>query len=213
MSVVEWVVLVVVIAGTVIALFGWDRYRGKRKGVGDSSASQPTGEVFIDPETGRRMRVWDDHGVPDLVVPEQPWRRVGPPLRLDNGAHRVEAPHRPEQQQLPNVEALDRFGESEQRQPPQHQVRRGNEAAAPLKAGDDGQGTKAGPEPERPQHDIRELAGHAKQAVRGGGGGDEDKDHLVVGPAHTPAPSRGPSCQVVARAHRVQPDQPHGVYH
>ena len=60
MSVVEWVVLVVVIAGTVIALFGWDRYRGKRKGVGDSSASQPTGEVFIDPETGRRMRVWYD---------------------------------------------------------------------------------------------------------------------------------------------------------
>jgi hypothetical protein len=60
MSAVEWVVLVVVIAGIVIALFGWDRYRGKRKGGGDSSASQPTGEVFLDPETGRRMRVWYD---------------------------------------------------------------------------------------------------------------------------------------------------------
>ena len=60
MSIPEWIVLVVVIAGIVIALFGWDRYRGKRKGVGNGGASQPTGEVFIDPETGRRMRVWYD---------------------------------------------------------------------------------------------------------------------------------------------------------
>ena len=60
MSVVEWVVLAVVVAGIVIALFGWDRYRGKRKGAGDGSASQPTSEVFIDPATGRRMRVWYD---------------------------------------------------------------------------------------------------------------------------------------------------------
>jgi hypothetical protein len=56
---VEWVVLAVVVVGIVIALFGWDRYRGKQKGAG-SGASQPTGEVFIDPETGRRMRVWYD---------------------------------------------------------------------------------------------------------------------------------------------------------
>ena len=60
MSIPEWIVLVVVIAGIVIALFGWDRYRGKRKGAGNGSASQPTGEVFIDPETGRTMRVWYD---------------------------------------------------------------------------------------------------------------------------------------------------------
>ncbi len=59
MSPIEWVVLVVVVAGIVIALFGWDRYRGKRKGAGGGSA-QPTGEVFLDPETGRRMRVWYD---------------------------------------------------------------------------------------------------------------------------------------------------------
>ncbi len=58
MGVVEWVVLAVVIAGIVIALFGWDRYRGNRNTAGDDSASQPTTEVFIDPETGRRMRVW-----------------------------------------------------------------------------------------------------------------------------------------------------------
>jgi hypothetical protein len=60
MGIVRWVVLVIVIAGIVIALLGWDRYRGKRKDVGDGSASQATDEVFIDPETGRRMRVWYD---------------------------------------------------------------------------------------------------------------------------------------------------------
>lgn len=60
MSIVDWVVIVVVAAGIVIALFGWDRYRGSRKGAGDGSASQPTNEVFTDPDTGRRMRVWYD---------------------------------------------------------------------------------------------------------------------------------------------------------
>jgi len=44
--------------GIVIALFGWDRYRGSRKSVGEASAAQPTDEAFIDPETGKRMRVW-----------------------------------------------------------------------------------------------------------------------------------------------------------
>jgi len=60
MNIVELVLLVVVIAGIVIALFGWDRYRGNRKGVSNSSASQSSIELFIDPETGRRMRVWYD---------------------------------------------------------------------------------------------------------------------------------------------------------
>jgi hypothetical protein len=58
MNIVELVLLVVVIAGIVIALFGWDRYRGNRKSASTGSASQPTSEVFINPETGRRMRVW-----------------------------------------------------------------------------------------------------------------------------------------------------------
>lgn len=61
MSIVDWVVLVVVIVGIVIALFGWDRYRGHRKIV-SSDSSQQTDEVFIDPDTGRRMRVWYDPG-------------------------------------------------------------------------------------------------------------------------------------------------------
>ena len=59
MRVVELVILVVVIVGIVVALFGWDRYRRKPP-AGDSSSAQPTDEVFIDPETGRRMRVWYD---------------------------------------------------------------------------------------------------------------------------------------------------------
>ncbi len=52
------IVAVVVVAGIVIALFGWDRYRGSRKTPGEGDPAQPTGEVFVDPATGRRMRVW-----------------------------------------------------------------------------------------------------------------------------------------------------------
>jgi hypothetical protein len=60
MSIPEWVVLAVVIAGIVIALFGWDRYRGSRKAAGTRNGPRPTDEVFIDPETGHRTRVWYD---------------------------------------------------------------------------------------------------------------------------------------------------------
>ena len=60
MSPVEWILLIVVIVGILIALFGWDRYRGKRPGADSGSSSQPTAEIFVDPETGRRMRVWYD---------------------------------------------------------------------------------------------------------------------------------------------------------
>ena len=60
MNVVEWVIIAVVIVGVVIALFGWDRYRGSRKSASNGQSSQPTDEVFIDPGTGRRMRVWYD---------------------------------------------------------------------------------------------------------------------------------------------------------
>ena len=62
MHVVEWVILAVVVAGIVIALFGWDRYRGNRTTADADGASQPTSEAFIDPDTGRRMRVWYDPG-------------------------------------------------------------------------------------------------------------------------------------------------------
>lgn len=59
MHVTGWIILVIVIVGVVIALFGWDRYHGSRKST-SGSAAQPTDEVFIDPETGHRMRVWYD---------------------------------------------------------------------------------------------------------------------------------------------------------
>ncbi|MGC1183983.1 MAG: hypothetical protein WBA31_02375 [Candidatus Dormiibacterota bacterium] len=60
MGVVEVVILVVVVAGIVIALFGWDRYRGDRGSASTGSAAQPTDEIFLDPDTGQRMRVWFD---------------------------------------------------------------------------------------------------------------------------------------------------------
>jgi hypothetical protein len=60
MHVLEWVILAIVVVGIVIALFGWDRYRGSRKPAGQTSAARPTEEVFVDPQTGKRMRVWYD---------------------------------------------------------------------------------------------------------------------------------------------------------
>lgn len=62
MSPTDWVIIAIVVVGIVIALFGWDRYRGgaaHRAGAADGTA-RPTDEVFIDPESGRRMRVWYD---------------------------------------------------------------------------------------------------------------------------------------------------------
>lgn len=59
MSVTGWVIIAIVIIGVVTALFGLDRYRGSRKS-SSGSAAQPTDEVFIDTETGRKMRVWYD---------------------------------------------------------------------------------------------------------------------------------------------------------
>jgi len=59
MSVTNWILIVIVIVGIVAALLGLDRYRGSRKSASGSTA-EPTDEVFIDPETGRTMRVWYD---------------------------------------------------------------------------------------------------------------------------------------------------------
>jgi hypothetical protein len=42
MSVTGWVIIVIVVAGIVIALFGWDRYRGDRKGPGDDAPGRRT---------------------------------------------------------------------------------------------------------------------------------------------------------------------------
>lgn len=60
MSVTSWVIIAIVIVGIVTALFGLDRYHGSRKKSTSGGTAQPTDEVFIDPETGRKMRVWYD---------------------------------------------------------------------------------------------------------------------------------------------------------
>ena len=65
MHAVEWVILAVVVLGIVIAIFGWDRYRGNRRSADTGSRSEPTSEVFIDPSTGQRMRVWYDPATGD----------------------------------------------------------------------------------------------------------------------------------------------------
>ena len=52
------IVAVVVGVGVVVALFGWDRYRATRTATG--GRLEPTGELFVDPDSGRRMRVWYD---------------------------------------------------------------------------------------------------------------------------------------------------------
>jgi protein gp37 len=57
-TVVLVVVLVVVLGGAVIAILGWDRYRGAGQKAG--GGAQATDEVFIDPSSGQRMRVWFD---------------------------------------------------------------------------------------------------------------------------------------------------------
>jgi hypothetical protein len=60
MGATGWIIIVVVVVGVIFAAFGWDRYRGSRKSGGDGPGPKPTTEVFIDPSTGQRMRVWYD---------------------------------------------------------------------------------------------------------------------------------------------------------
>jgi hypothetical protein len=59
MGVTGWVIIAIVVVGVVIALFGLDRYHGSRRSTSGDTA-QPTDEVFIDPDSGRRVRVWYD---------------------------------------------------------------------------------------------------------------------------------------------------------
>lgn len=52
------VIVALVVLVIACAVVGWDRYRPGRNG--PSPGAHPTPEIFIDPETGRRMRVWYD---------------------------------------------------------------------------------------------------------------------------------------------------------
>ena len=58
MGVLGSVIIAVAVMAIVLALFGWDRCRVKRKDAGDDSTFQATSEVFIDPTIGHRTRVW-----------------------------------------------------------------------------------------------------------------------------------------------------------
>ncbi len=62
MAVVGGIEIVAIVAVLVLivacAVVGWDRYRPGRSG--PSPRAHATDEVFIDPETGRRKRVWFD---------------------------------------------------------------------------------------------------------------------------------------------------------
>jgi ABC-2 type transport system ATP-binding protein len=58
---VVWILLAVaVVVGSVVAFFGWDRYRDSGGAAEGVRHAQPTEEVFVDPDTGGRMRVWYD---------------------------------------------------------------------------------------------------------------------------------------------------------
>lgn len=49
--------IVLLVVGFIVAaaIIGWERYQRT-----PPPATRPTAEVFIDPESGRRMRVWED---------------------------------------------------------------------------------------------------------------------------------------------------------
>lgn len=75
MSVGVWVIVAVVVVGVVFALFGWDRYRGAGRRRGNVDPYKPTDEVFVDPATGRRMRVWYSEKTGERVYrPDQAFR-------------------------------------------------------------------------------------------------------------------------------------------
>jgi hypothetical protein len=57
-TILALLILAVVVLLVVATVIGWDRYRPGRNG--PKPSAHPTNEVFIDPETGRRMRVWYD---------------------------------------------------------------------------------------------------------------------------------------------------------
>ena len=50
------IVLVVLVVALVLAVIGWERYRPRHRPVNPL----PTSEVFVDPATHRRLRVWVD---------------------------------------------------------------------------------------------------------------------------------------------------------
>jgi hypothetical protein len=62
-SLLVLLVVAVVVLAIVWLATGRERYRSSRGA--PNPRAQPTNEVFIDPETGRRMRVWFDPATGD----------------------------------------------------------------------------------------------------------------------------------------------------
>jgi hypothetical protein len=57
---VEFAIFLAVLVVVVLTVaFGWDRYKSRQSAT-PSAGLQPTTEMFIDPETGKRQRVWYD---------------------------------------------------------------------------------------------------------------------------------------------------------
>ena len=72
------VVVIVVVVGVAVALLRWERYRPRHTPV----HALPTSEVFVDPETQRRLRVWIDPvtGARDYREDADPRTTALPPL-------------------------------------------------------------------------------------------------------------------------------------
>ena len=152
------VVAVVVVAGIVIALFGWDRYRGNRKAAGDGGAAQPTAEVFVDPETGRRMRVWyhRDTGRREYRPEEPSMQRRGRVLAV--GRNRSSGP--------PARSA------SRRRRPPTRRPRPGPGGALVPPATGRRRGHERGDQGDRPDQAFRRDRGRGGPVLLGGRGAD-----------------------------------------
>lgn len=73
------ILVVVVLLGITVALLRWERYRPRHTPV----HALPTSEVFVDPDTQRRLRVWVDPvtGARDYREEPDPRGTPLPPLQ------------------------------------------------------------------------------------------------------------------------------------
>jgi hypothetical protein len=88
------ILLAALVAAVVIALLGWERYRPRHR----PQWPLPTSEVFVDPATHRRLRVWVDpvSGAREYREDLDPAATPLPPLERPG----LFVPPRPEEQRL-----------------------------------------------------------------------------------------------------------------
>ncbi len=94
-------VVVVVVIGIAVALLRMERYRPRQRPV----QALPTSEVFVDPETHRRLRVWVDPvtGAREYRDDPDPRTTALPPLERPG----LYLPSTPEQAALPPAPGPD----------------------------------------------------------------------------------------------------------